>query len=582
MSLYPPIRTDPRTQARRILLIVALAFVAGACQSAECADGLNLQDGRCADPDGTCGTCGTHEFCDTSVFPNACRCAPGYEGDPCTFTGLIVDPGFGGLEDPNTGDPYWRDEGDKGATVLPFAQGDRDLGEGALDNSVINSVICNAGSLKQAVEMPGYDIAEPFVVEVNYTAEGVHGLAVGFNRSWKRLAATDSSWRNETFCLGEGGYGEAPTSQVDVRLSASERLADCLVGLGGAGRIRVDTFEIRPAGATECPEPGMVVNGTAELGGKEWLFLTDGDVEALEAGLDADAGSLGTGGARLFRDAGVVGSATMSTRLSVPLAGSTSFPALVFWWRGTTRQLFEVELGTLINLDDRGRQVDTLVGTIDTQVDDNAGVNHIYCLPPWTHGSVLDLSFSLPEGVSAEPVELVVDDVAITSDNACGNDEDLLDPGFESAPNRWPGASLGSADEALFMQRDSALARGGNGLLELTYWTSNAESDMETYVLIPQSDGDRGPAVTFHSRSSTPPSTDVQWVLGRSEVTLGDVQTEENWHANEACLPPQWAGRWFRFQVRVGPPPVSGGPIEQERIYLDDFSLGTSADCPAQ
>jgi hypothetical protein len=188
---------------------------------------------------------------------------------------------------------------------------------------------------------------------------------------------------------------------------------------------------------------------------------------------------------------------------------------------------------------------------------------------------VLDLSFSLPDDGSSA-VELVIDDVAITSDSDCGNEEDLLDPGFESAPNRWPGASVSSMQETVLLQPDSM--GDGNGLLELSYENAGAELAMETYVLVPQSEDEQGPAVTFHSLSPATLSADVKWVLGLDEKE-GEVQTEITWQPNEVCLPPHWAGRWFRLQVKVESP-VS--PERQERIWLDDFFLGTSASCPTQ
>lgn len=560
MSLHLPIRWRSRATAS-LLLAFATTLAAGACQSAECAPGLDFRSGRCIDPTqpGECEPCGVHAFCDASVMPNACSCAPGYEGNPCSFAGLIVDPGF--EEAINIGP--WADDGGKGATVLPTV-GDRDPGEGAL----AGSVICSAGSLVQTIRAPSLELAEPLVVEVNYMAEGVHGLAVGFGRSWTRLRPDAPSWRSETFCLGEGAYGESPNGgEVEVRISASERQANCYE-LEPGSEIRIDHFTIRPAGEISCPAPGDVVNGAAELDGEPWGFFTDGNVEAeLEAGV----GHLGSSGASIARDAGESGRATMTTQLSVPLPSEDDPPpALRFWWRGKSGGLYDVALGTMVDLDDRGRQADTLAGT-------GSGLDRIYCLPPWTHGSVLDLSFSLTdEGASA--VELVVDDVTLTTDPDCGTEEDLLDPSFESAPNSWVGVAVHSSLETVVVQSNSELARSGDGLMELSYENADANLAMETYVLVPQNDGEDGPAVTFYSRSPATLSTEVQWVLGRSEVERGDLQTEVTWEPNEVCLPPQWAGRWFGLQVRVGSPE---GLVRQERVLLDDFSLGTSPNCTA-
>jgi hypothetical protein len=79
--------------------------------------------------------------------------------------------------------------------------------------------------------------------------------------------------------------------------------------------------------------------------------------------------------------------------------------------------------------------------------------------------------------------------------------------------------------------------------------------------------------------SPATPSTQVKWVLGRSERETGDVQTEITWQPNEVCLPAQWASRWFRLQVQVD---LLQSPERQERILLDDFFLGTSPSCATQ
>lgn len=549
-----------------MVFIVGFALSAGACRSAECDGGFTRVGTTCVPPGGSCGPCGDHEFCDASVVPNQCRCAPGYGGEPCVFTGLILDTNFVGLEDPNTGDPYWFDEGLKGATVEPLAPGSK---EGELGiGSFSGSVICIAGSLTQVVKMPSYEVAQELhVAEVTYQAAGVHGLGVGFDRAWKRLPATGADWATQTFCLGQAAYGTEPGgTDVRVRISASERISDCL-GPAPAGRIRVDRFAIRQAEAMECLGFGEVLNGRVLPDGEGWRFEMDNGIEgAIEPG----EGSEGTSGARLYRAAGISGRATMTTQVSIPVSTTDKPPALRFWWKGSSQQRFEVELGTLADFDkdDRGRQLTTLVGT-------NSEPNHIYCLPPWTHGSVLDLSFSLTEAISDEETKLVVDEVEITSDPACGNNSEILDPGFEYAPNLLFGASLGSVSEAVNLVDD-----GGDGALELAYWTSGANLGMEAYVLVPASDANGGPSLTFFSKAPVSPSTDVQWVLGRSEVERDDVSTTDDWQVNVACLPPTWAGRWFRFQVRVGSEGSEVVPIDREQVLLDDFALDTSMSCP--
>lgn len=536
---------------------LALVLLLGACQAAECAQGLVLVDGQCVEGP-PCGGCSEHELCDMSVTPNACACVPGYERQDasCVFAELVRDPGF--EQDLDTGP--WSDDRGKGAGVLPLESGYLDPGEGAL----ADSVICNAGSLLQAVEMPSYERAEPFVAEVTYMAEGVHGLAVGFNRSWKRLPPATSTWRTEVFCLGEGGYGQSSDGgEVQLRLSASERHENCYEDKPGSS-IRIDHITIRPAGEFACPVPRYALNGSADAERGGWRFFTDATGSA-EAGFAPRAGREATSGARLAREADQTGRAAMTTKISVPLPATVQSPALRFWWKGTADSLFDVNLGTLVDLDDRGRRGDTLVGT-------GSPWNYIYCLPPWTHGSVLDLSFSLPDAGSDE-VELVVDDIEIISDLDCGNEEGLLDPGFESAPNRWVGASVSSLSDAVLLQPSEPLALSGSTVLELSFKDPGSELAMETYVLVPEPDGDQLPALTFHSLGLLSSSTEVQWVLGRSGVEKAAAETEISFEPNEVCLPPAWAGRWFRVQIKVR---STGDPSSRERVLLDDFSLGTS------
>ncbi len=537
--------------------VVSWVVLASGCQSASCDPALLNNDGVCIEL--KCDApCGGNEFCNIDETPPACVCAAGFSGTPCTFSGLIEDPGF---FEPLDDSPWG---GTQGATIENTAATPIDIGKGVL----LPGVVCNAGQLWQEVHMPSMDNAPAFVAEIHYRARDVHGLALGLGDAWTRLPPTrDEEWaRGVRVCLGEAAYGSSPGGgPVRVQLSASERLADCLDG-SPEGTIEIDRFDIVPATPAECPEPGTVVNSAAERGDVDWEFLEEGDVEA---DLVEGVGFEGSAGARLFRDAGALGRATMSTRISVPFVES---PAVRFWWRATRQQIFDVTAGTLVDLDDRGRQVDTLVGTVNTSVPNNAGVPRLYCLPPWTQGTVIDWSFSLPEQPADEPIELVVDDLELTTDESCGTDDMLLDGGFESAPRPWFGASLSSADEAIFVRDDEGLAAEGSGVLELTYWNSAPGVGMEAYVRIPKDEPK--PALVFYSRSPREPSVEIRWFLGWDEVMSALVQTDDEWQPNEVCLPQSWAGRWFRVSVRAaGLEPAT--PIAQERVYLDDFSLGS-------
>ena len=558
-----------------MVFIAGLGLAAGACRSAQCAEGIFTVEDTCVPKGGNCGPCGDHEYCEATVVPNECRCAPGYEGSPCVFTGLIRNSEF---EEP--GDTSWFEEIVKGADVNERAIG---IDEGDFGVAILpGSALCAAGSLTQIVDMPSYDAAgEHHVVEVVYQANVVHGLAVGFGRVWKRFPPTGpGKWVSKTSCLGEGAYGEgARGSGVRVRLSASEQLNDCFQAPATPkGSIEVTRFDIRPAKDDECLEFGEVRNGRALPGAGGWRFeAEDGIAGAIVEGVGENGGS----GVRLRREAGTRGVATMTTELSIPLPRESEPPALRFWWEGSPQQLFEVELGTQGEPEEpevvsdelewleregrRGRQLATLVGT-------GAGLRHTYCLPPWAHGNVLDLSFSLTEGDPSKVAQLVIDEVEIITDAACGNNAELLDPGFDYAPKLWSGTKLGSDSAEVVLVDES-----GNGRLELAYWGAQIDVGMETYVLVPDSSESGGPALTFSSKAPTVLSAEVEWILGRNEFPRNEIEPFDEWKENEVCLPPEWSDRWYRFQVRASG--TDDSPGDREEVWLDDFSLGTSPNC---
>ena len=131
------------------------------------------------------------------------------------------------------------------------------------------------------------------------------------------------------------------------------------------------------------------------------------------------------------------------------------------------------------------------------------------------------------------------------------------------------------------MRAESTLSRNGSeGVLELSYWSTASEIQVERYVLVPSAEDGEGPALTFYSRGLPPiEQSRAQWHLGAARERSGPIQTADTWEPNLACLPSSWAGRWYRVSLEVSsqaPPVVELGT---QRIFLDDFSLGTSTDC---
>ena len=225
-----------------------------------------------------------------------------------------------------------------------------------------------------------------------------------------------------------------------------------------------------------------------------------------------------------------------------------------------------------------------------------------YCLPPWTHGNVVDLSFVLLTGSAADEAELIVDDVELLSDSRCGNSTDLLDPSFDSAPIRWPGVSISPQAEpfsSVSVLNDPGLANPpGAGVLELRYARNDAFVEVQTWVWVPPSEGDAGPQLVFYSNVPDDPGMPVIWSLGSvsgidfecvdelcpptpltSGLPLGGGWQEPN----RVCLPAEWEERWYRVRLRVRPeePEVPLEIFDPPRaIYFDDFSVTTDEACP--
>jgi hypothetical protein len=487
------------------------------------------------------------------------------------WTGALVDPGFQNADAWNVSN---------GATVLAFNEEvEKDRGKAFLEPSVV----CNAGEVSQDIEMPPYEAADPFVVEVTYRAEPSNGFEVGFDRAWKRLPQTPGdTWKTERFCIGEAAYG----GTVTLRMASSEKTMSCSSTETPSQIIEVDRVEIQTAMPGDaCPAPGEVVNGVAVPEGGGWTFIAQGDATAgyAEDAGDTGTSALDTSAVRLYSPRGSPSDgAAMTTTVSVPLLSTMASPALQFWWKGTSGALFQTELGTLIKLGVQDRPLGTLVGV-------GSGRNALYCLPPWTHGNVVDLSFEMidfrPEQETELPeqeTELVVDSLAVVSDPRCGDSVEIHDPGFESAPVDRPGTALYKASEQSFqMVEDSERAHGGNGYLEINYWTTSGLAIMESWVLVPPPDENGGPEVTFYGNVPTDPVVPVRWFVGLVSELEGDV-LKGGWRLNQgACLPPEWGNRWYRFHVGVGGP---GAPPQAvidppKSVLIDDLAVGTSPRC---
>ena len=184
---------------------------------------------------------------------------------------------------------------------------------------------------------------------------------------------------------------------------------------------------------------------------------------------------------------------------------------------------------------------------------------------------------------------VVVDDIEVISDESCGSSTDMLDPGFEAGPNRIMGVTIFPPFEAAAtLRNEPSLARTGDGVLELSYWNESVAMWFETWVFTPESDGVNGPAVVFwsnvHADDDAVDELPLESAKGRGAVEPEEVRQGGGWDRNEVCIFPEWSGRWFLLQLRLGDSaPRPDTPIVPPiRIYIDDLELTTSAACPAE
>lgn len=557
-----------------IACIVALALGGGCNDSGFCGEGFAEVGGQCV-----CGLqCGAHEECVLNDGGPGCACTTGYAGDPCEWTGAPESPGFG--------DPDAWPERTNGAAIEPLSQvGPTGIGIA----SFRESVVCNAGAVSQVVEMPDYDLADPFVVEMTYRTTGIDssglgngGVAVGYNRAFAHAPSTNGQWWEARLCLGEAAYN----GTVKFQVAAAERTANC--GPGDAATIEVDRFEVLVADSGECPAPGFVLNGDANVDGGGWFFAEPppdgrpGDPGFAEGRLQDGVGEGESSGAVIYKEAGSRKRVTIGTKLSVPTASTLPSPTLSFWWTAPAAQAFIVEL---TNFKRAGLVV---ASQLDQLVGDGEPHRYSYCLPPWTQGNAIDLFFSqeIPNGFDRfveEESLFVVDSVELGSDERCGTSTDLLDPGFDSSPFRWPHSRPAWAGNTVQAIKAPELARTGDGVLAIRYGTANALiTGFGARLWVPPSDGPNGPQLVFHSNVPADPGARVSWVLGLAGFASDDLLPGGGWRKTEVCLPPEWSERWYRFGVLVGDffdEVVEFDP--QRQILLDDFEVRTDPGCPA-
>lgn len=497
--------------------------------------------------------CGAFEQCAPTDSGRVCACLPGYEGDPCAWDKVLLDPGF-----QNT-PMAWTTR--RGVIVDAEAPGAVDPGQASFPDDAL----CNFGSVSQVVSMPPLEGSQPFAAEVSFrTLEDFFfpfgpSLSIGIGEAWITDRTDQPGFGIRSYCLGEAAYG----GEVEIELSNDPNQSS--LSCPTEADLQIDHVEIVVAEPGQCPAPGEVMNGDfEELGG--WEFTPGG--QSATAGIEEGVG-VDDSRAAVLAATGLCDRARMRGTLSVPAASSMPSPAIELRWKVTNGRL------VTFAIDDRPWA--TLEGN-------GFARTARYCLPPWMRGGVhwIEAELTVLSGACADPVprELVLDDLRIVNEPACGANAGVLDPGFESAPMPLMGSTAVPGDGTVATVADPALARSGNGVLEVSITVRCSSVVYDFYVIPPAPDAVGGPALRFwHRVPNNPVSTAV------AQSSRSALQLPENGEWTEAllCLDPNLVGR--PTSIRLG---LSGGsglcaPFGgTEFAYFDDLELTTDASCPSE
>ena len=479
----------------------------------------------------TCGDapCRPHEVCVAESARPICRCAAGYvlEGDACVFRGGPRDPTF-----ENT-PAAWVVAGNAG--VRPAASGARDPGEAALSN---------AGSIRQAFEMPSLASAEPLALDLvalgacgeetrPFCYAGDFRREVSFGRGAYPFSVASGSYGPTRICLGELAYG--PGASVEFTSDQNNRL-----WLDHAAYVADPT----------CPPLATLRNGDFES--------VDGWTRIGNAAFADGVGTAASRAGRLFtttcNDTGA-----LTTEISVP---ATSVGAAIrFSQKGPTTRQLEV-FGAAV----RGKGSSS-VETV--------------CLPRFARGYVASATFRIVpvelaqridgQGCSTPSTEFIIDDVSFVSSPGCA------EPGYAFGGDFEGAVVYGSFEVVgpmLAEVRSGLISNSGVAAIRLEAPANAAigAARFRTSITVPPPSGAAGPAAKFWYEVS-----DVGEVGGFN--VNGKTLTSTVGSVGIVCLPPSRIDRSYDLVFSFATQTTAS---VARRAWVDDIVVTTDPSCPAR
>lgn len=545
------------------VLILALSLGLATIGCGEVVDNPPPGDGGPDRGDPVCASaCGAHQECafiDEVSTAAACTCVVGYVdgGSGCMWQGGGANNG--GLRDPKLNDPMaW------GRTLIAF-----DPTAFGPDNGSVSFMTafgqCGESVLSQTFDMPDYEDAEPFVLEMQYLSQdpGMMGDGGAVVRFGGKDAIVPFTTQNGTvrMCLGENAYGRGVTFELVPLVPA----AACRTGQNPAPSRLFRTIEIKQAAPGECAAPGVLANSTFDTNTDGWTYSTNNTRVANPNGT-----------LRLAATAGY-GQINASTPISIPKRTALPNAALRFKYNtalgnadymNATRYLRQIRVR--LNQQTLGLLYPT---------DGAAASTASFCLPDWTEGMAYTLQLvgespsntAFPAG-STDYYYMFLDDVVVVSDPQCSFDSSFERPGHQS-PWVFEKGTFPRAPMPVGYIQSASLAHSGTGLIDFEppRDTGYFSPRIERWLKVPAVSGAAKPVVTFwHRAVSLPPFT----VSTNPVPTMAAPTT--TWTQQSLCIDPRWAGHVLQFTWGI----AANADTAVHHYYLDDVELTTSTSCP--
>ncbi len=515
-------------------------FTGEACDA--CGEGWVLNGAVC---EAACiGTCGTHEICNDQLTVPACTCAPGYddEGAGCTWFGRGRNGGGVAAYTFEDATPWTVNQAVLETDTF-----------GAMDGSLEfrQFGICGASSATQAVTMPNYLDAEPFVLVAHALSNTGGGFEtcdaypnVRLGDSIQPLTFSTDATRTARVCAGAAAYGGG----IDFSIIPNAATGGSCFSAGQACvPVSVDDIEFAVATPGECPVPGLVTNGTFSSGGTGWT---------------AGSGTTFTGGVMRLQFTNLCQTVNASTTLSLPNTPLAANPAISMTVTGTA-----------------GEYLPLLMNEVEwTRLRGTGGAQTFtMCLPPWTHGTVRDLRFRRTvSGACANVFNVTfdIDNVTYVSDPNCAGDG-WLDGGFETptSGSSWSfTGTTGTFTSDVFA--NASEAHSGNSTYRFANTAFNGFSWSVSHVIqVPTVAEGQVPVVRYWARNpSANPTYTVTVAPGATVAVPGSA-----WTQFTACLDPATIGQETILAFNIG---RGGNALTGQTLYIDDVTIESAASCP--